>query len=163
MKKLNPSLRIMLLTMICITFTVLSANAQETTPPKTKSKAPNIQFDKTVHDYGQIMQGDAGECEFKFKNTGKEALILSNVFSSCGCTVPVWPKEPIMPGKSDIIKVKYNTNRLGTINKKVTVVSNAENGAIELFIKGNVSAVPAETSPDKSQSPVETQAPKQPF
>lgn len=161
MKKLNTSLRILFLTMICITFATLSTNAQETTTPKTKSKAPNIQFDKTVHDYGHIMQTNSGECEFKFKNTGKEALILSNVFSSCGCTVPVWPKEPIMPGKSDIIKVKYNTNRLGTINKKVTVVSNAENGAIELFIKGNVSAVPAETSPDKSQSPVETR--KEPF
>lgn len=163
MRKLNPSLRIFLLTTMCISFAVLTANAQEKTAPKTKSKAPVIQFEKTVHDYGQLMQGDDGECEFKFKNTGKEALILSNVFSSCGCTVPVWPKEPIMPGKTEVIKVKYNTSRLGTINKKVTVVSNAENGAIELFIKGNVSAKPAETLPEKSQSPVETQAPKQPF
>jgi hypothetical protein len=109
------------------------------------------------------MQGDNGECEFKFKNTGKEPLILSNVYSSCGCTVPSWPKEPIMPGKSEVIKVKYNTSRLGTINKKVTVISNAVNNPIELFIKGNVSAKPAETLPEKTQSPIETTAPAKPF
>ncbi len=164
MKKINNVLRILLMTTMCISFAALTASAQEKAAPKKKSKAPVIQFDKTTHDYGNIMQGDNGECEFKFKNTGKEPLILTNVYSSCGCTVPVWPTEPIMPGKTAVIKVKYNTTRLGTINKKVTVVSNAENGTIELFIKGNVSAKPEETLPDKTSSPVEsTQAPQKPF
>lgn len=165
MKKINNVLRILLMTTMCISFAALTANAQEkAAAPKKKSKAPVIQFEKTTHDYGNIMEGENGECEFVFKNTGKEPLILTNVYSSCGCTVPSWPKEPIMPKKSNVIKVKYNTTRLGTINKKITVISNAENGTIELFIKGNVSAKPQETLPDKTQSPVEsTQTPQKPF
>jgi hypothetical protein len=163
MKKINNLFRILLMTTICISFVSLTAYGQEKTPPKKKSKAPVIEFEKTVHDYGNIMEGDNGDCEFKFKNTGKEPLVLTNVYSSCGCTVPVWPTEPIMPKKTAVIKVKYNTTRLGTINKKITVISNAENGTIELFIKGNVSAKPQETLPDKTQSPVETQTPQKPF
>ena len=162
MRRLNKALHVIVLTTICISIAVLSVNAQSPKPSNKKSKAPKIIFDTTVHDYGNIMSGDDGTCEFKFKNTGKEPLILTNVYSSCGCTVPSWPKEPIMPGKSETSKVKYNTNRLGTINKKVTVVSNSENGTIELFIKGNVSAKPAETLPEKNQSPVE-QKNNQPF
>lgn len=162
MRSLNKSLRIVSVIMLLISFAFLPLSAQTNAPAK-KAKVPEIQFDKTVHDYGNIMQGDNGECEFKFKNTGKEPLILSNVYSSCGCTVPSWPKEPIMPGKSDVIKVKYNTSRLGTINKKVTVISNAVNNPVELFIKGNVSAKPAETLPEKTQSPIETTAPAKPF
>lgn len=162
MRSLNKSLRIVSVITLLISFAILPLSAQTKEPTK-KVKAPEIQFEKTVHDYGNIMQGDNGECEFKFKNTGKEPLILSNVYSSCGCTVPSWPKEPIMPGKSEVIKVKYNTSRLGTINKKVTVISNAVSTPIELFIKGNVSAKPAETLPEKTQSPIETTAPTKPF
>ena len=160
MEKIKFALRHMLMATICVTFVVFSANAQTNTSRK-KSKVPEIQFDKTVHDYGNIMQGDNGECEFKFKNTGKEPLILTNVYSSCGCTVPSWPKEPIMPGKSEEIKVKYNTTRIGTINKKVTVISNAVNTPVELYIKGKVSSKPAETLPEKTQSPLESTQKKQ--
>lgn len=158
--KNNKLVHVLCLLVLCFSFSTLSVQGQSKEDSKKKSKAPVIQFDKTTHDYGNIMQGDDGECEFKFKNTGKEPLILTNVYSSCGCTVPVWPKEPIMGGKTEVIKVKYNTSRLGTINKRVTVISNAENGTIELYIKGNISAKPAETLPEKSQSPVES---KQPF
>jgi uncharacterized protein (DUF58 family) len=97
-----------------------------------------IVFDKTVHDYGTIVQGADGNCEFKFTNKGKEPLVLSNVSSSCGCTVPVWPREPIAPGKSASIKVKYDTNRVGTFTKSITVNSNAANTPVVLQIKGNV-------------------------
>lgn len=111
-----------------------------------------IQFDKNVHDYGSIYQNDNGECEFTFTNTGKVPLVLTNVYSSCGCTVPSWPKEPTMPGKSNVIKVKYNTSRLGSINKTVTVESNAANGTVRLSIKGNVLIRPAETLPEKEDN-----------
>ena len=97
-----------------------------------------IVFAKTIHDYGTIVQGADGNCEFKFTNKGKEPLVLSNVTSSCGCTVPVWPREPIAPGKSGSIKVKYDTNRVGLINKSITVNSNAANNPVMLQIKGNV-------------------------
>ncbi len=97
-----------------------------------------IVFANTIHDYGTITQGADGNCEFKFTNKGKEPLVLSNVTSSCGCTVPVWPREPIAPGKSGSIKVKYDTNRVGVFTKSITVISNAANTPVMLQIKGNV-------------------------
>jgi len=132
------------------------------TPPKedaksnSKSKAAEIEFVKVVHDYGTIYQNENGECEFEFKNVGKEPLTLSNVSSSCGCTVPSWPREPIMPGKTAVIKVVYNTNRVGGINKTVTVFSNAEtNPKVELRIEGQVKPKQEEALPDKQQSPMQ--------
>ncbi|MFC2086425.1 DUF1573 domain-containing protein, partial [Bacteroidota bacterium] len=101
-------------------------------------KSPEISFDKLVHDYGTIEKGADGMCEFVFTNTGKEPLILENVRSSCGCTVPSWPKEPVKKKKTGTIKVKYNTNRVGTISKSVTVYSNAKNSPIKLKIIGKV-------------------------
>lgn len=111
--------------------------------------APVIEFDKVVHDYGVIDQHGDGKCEFKFTNTGKEPLILSNVRSSCGCTVPVWPRQPILPGQSDVIKVKYDTKRVGTINKSVQVYSNATKKTVVLKIKGKINA-------QKSKAPEKT-------
>jgi len=116
--------------MLC-TFS-LFAQTSKTTVKET------IVFDKTVHDYGTIVQNADGNCEFQFTNKGKEPLVLSNVSSSCGCTVPTWPREPIAPGKSASIKVKYDTNRVGLINKSITVSSNAANNPVVLQIKGNV-------------------------
>jgi hypothetical protein len=122
-----------------------------------KSNAAEIEFVKTVHDYGTIYEGGNGECEFEFKNVGREPLVLSNVTSSCGCTVPSWPKEPIMPGKTGVIKVKYNTSRIGAINKTVTVMSNAEqNPKVELRITGTVKPKQEESYPEKPQSPMES-------
>jgi hypothetical protein len=132
-------------------------NAQPATPPPNPN-APEITFEKTVHDYGMIIQGADGTSEFKFTNTGKEPLILSKPQSSCGCTVPTWPQEPILPGKSDVIKVTYNTNNVGPINKTVTVTSNAKTSRVVLSIKGTVNAKPAEQVPvktnDNSSAPI---------
>jgi hypothetical protein len=127
--------------------------AQDNTQPAAapaNPNAPEISFDKVVHDYGTIIQGADGTCEFKFTNTGKEPLILSKPQSSCGCTVPTWPQEPILPGKSDVIKVTYNTNNIGPINKTVTVSSNAKTSRVVLSIKGTVTAKPAEQVPLKT-------------
>lgn len=116
-----------------------AANAQNATAqPAQNPNAPVISFDKTTHDYGTVTKGGDGTCEFKFKNTGVEPLILSNVSSSCGCTVPEWPREPILKGKSASIKVKYDTNRIGPINKTVTVMSNAKEASVQLRIIGSV-------------------------
>jgi len=106
--------------------------------PVANPNAPVITFEKTTHDYGTIAKGGDGTCEFKFKNTGVEPLILSNVTSSCGCTVPEWPREPILKGKTASIKVKYNTDRIGPINKTITVVSNGKVSSIQLRIVGSV-------------------------
>jgi hypothetical protein len=100
--------------------------------------APEVTFNKTVHNYGALRKDADGRCEFTFTNTGTEPLILSNVKSSCGCTVPTWPKEPIQPGKSGTIKVVYDTKLIGAFEKTVTVISNAKNGTVVLTIKGDV-------------------------
>jgi len=121
----------LLFLMSFVTFGVL-AQANQT------AANDSIAFEKTIHDYGTITQGSDGNCEFKFTNKGKKPLILSNVRASCGCTVPEWPKEPILPGKEGVIKVKYNTNSQGSFNKSITVNSNAINETIVLQIKGNV-------------------------
>ncbi len=139
-------------TLAAVFFLAFAVNAQQPTtqdPQTDNPNAPEISFDKTVHDYGTITQGADGTCEFKFTNVGKEPLILSKPISSCGCTVPTWPQEPILPGKSDVIKVTYNTNNVGPINKTVTVYSNAKTNRVVLSIKGTVTAKPAETVPEK--------------
>jgi hypothetical protein len=97
-----------------------------------------IKFETISHDYGTLAQGGNGEYDFKFTNTGKVPLILKDVSSSCGCTVPVWTKEPINPGKTGSIKVKYDTNGIGNFIKTISVISNAKKSPVELTIKGNV-------------------------
>lgn len=113
----------------------------------------DIKLDKTVHDYGTIKQGENGDCEFKFVNNGKEPLVISNCQGSCGCTVPQCPKEPILPGKSGVIKVHYDTQRVGPIYKTVTINSNAKSGTQTVQIKGTVEAKPVEEAfPQNKQS-----------
>lgn len=133
-------------------FTV-SAQTTTTTAPTQTPDNPNaaeIIFDNLVHDYGTVQKGADGNCEFKFTNTGKEPLILSNVATSCGCTVPLWPKEPILPGKAGVIKVSYTKmNIVGPISKQITVFSNAKNGNVVLSIKGSV----VDTTPTTPEKP----------
>ncbi len=115
--------------------------------------AADISFSKTTHDYGTIYVGGDGNSEFEFTNTGKEPLVLSSVRSSCGCTVPSWPREPILPGKKEVIKVKYDTGRIGPINKTITVMSNAKTSPVVLKITGNVVKKAEEnTIPEKNIS-----------
>lgn len=116
----------------------VDASAQQAPAAVNNPNAADISFSKTVHDYGTIFVGGDGNCEFEFTNTGKEPLILSSVKSSCGCTVPSWPREPILPGKKETIKVKYDTNRIGMINKTITVMSNAKTSPVVLKITGNI-------------------------
>jgi len=131
-----------------VTLVFMFSSAQEKIG--NNPNAPVIDFDKLVHDYGTIYQNGNGVCKFKFTNTGKEPLILSKPKSSCGCTVPTWPKHPILPGQTEEIKVTYATKRIGPINKNVTIYSNAKNKQVILRIKGKVIAKPLNTVPEKS-------------
>ena len=141
----------LIMSFILVIFTALTLNAQDNaTAAPENPNAPEISFDKTVHDYGTLVQGADGTCEFKFTNTGKDPLILNKPVSSCGCTVPTWPQEPILPGKSDVIKVTYATHNIGPINKTVTVTSNAKTNRVVLSIKGTVAPKPADQSPEKA-------------
>ncbi len=104
---------------------------------------PAITVDKEVHDYGDVAFGGDGTCEFKVTNTGNEPLIMSKCKGSCGCTVPKCDPNPILPGESSIITVKYDTKRPGPISKSVTINSNAVNEPMKVVrIKGNVGPDP---------------------
>lgn len=98
-----------------------------------------IKFVQEVFDFGELPEGPKANAEFKFTNTGKEPLIISAAKGSCGCTVPVWPKEPILPGKTGVIKVEYNTEkRPGPFTKTVTLTTNAAESTTVLKIRGTV-------------------------
>ena len=116
----------------------ISMNGQTKEDIKKDYTGPVIEFENEVIDYGEIAANSDGNRIFKFKNTGKSPLIISNVKGSCGCTVPTKPEEPIMPGESGEIKVKYATNRIGPFSKTVTITSNAYESTVILRIKGRV-------------------------
>lgn len=97
-----------------------------------------ISFKTETVDYGTIAKGSDGVRVFEFTNTGDAPLIITDVKSSCGCTVPKKPEGPIAPGASSSIEVKYDTNRVGPIRKTVTVYSNAEQPITALKIKGEI-------------------------
>jgi hypothetical protein len=142
MKKLTTTLTLFF-------FAIASIFAQEANSVEAAGGA-EMTFESEVIDYGTIAQNADGVRTFKFKNTGTEPLIISNAKGSCGCTVPTWPKKPINPGESAEIKVKYATNRLGPINKSVTVMSNAKEKTKVLRIKGNV--IEKKTTPVKEET-----------
>ncbi len=151
MKKLFVLLSVLFM-MCSVTF----AQGQETTG---KQNGAEIIFKETNHNFGSIPFKGNGSCEFVFVNTGNEPLILTQPKSSCGCTVPEWPKQPILPGESNVIKVTYkNTDRPGNFNKYITVYSNAiVNKEVKLHIKGTVEPEPTDLSPltkDAISSPV---------
>ena len=136
------------------------------------SQGAEISFDKSTHDYGQIEKSANGECVFVFTNTGNQPLKISNAKGSCGCTVPQWPREEIAPGSTGEIRVRYDTKRVGVINKSVTIQSNAMNsdnitrakkdsegkvigGTSTIRIKGEVKAPKTNATPMKpAQGPV---------
>jgi hypothetical protein len=97
-----------------------------------------ITFDSLTINYGKILQGDNGTVDFKFTNTGDRDLKINKVRSSCGCTIPKKPDSLIAPGVSDLIKVNYDTERIGIINKTIIVNSNAANETVILKITGEV-------------------------
>jgi len=102
--------------------------------PKT-----DISFDKTHHDFGTIQQGEVVETQFILKNIGKNDLYIDQAKASCGCTVPEVTKDPIKPGKSTPIKVKFDSNgKQGIVEKAILITCNSKNTVEQLFIKVNI-------------------------
>jgi hypothetical protein len=97
-----------------------------------------LSFETSEIDYGTINQNADGERTFKFTNTGDAPIVITQVKTSCGCTVPSYSKTPILSGESSEIKVKYATNRIGVFKKTITVISNASEPTKILYIKGTV-------------------------
>ncbi len=116
-----------------------------TTSTSESASQAEIKFDKELHDFGTIPYSGNGSYEFRFKNTGKEPLIISDAQGSCGCTVPTYPKNtPIKPGETQVIKVTYDTKRPGNFTKTVTIHSNAKTPEKVITIKGVVESAPVE-------------------
>lgn len=111
-------------TLFIIFFISISFNAQE------------FKFEKETIDYGKISKGANGERIFVFTNIGDQPLIIKNIQSSCGCTVPKKPEEPIMPGEKGEIKVSYDTKRVGGFSKAITIFSNAKKARKIIKIRG---------------------------
>lgn len=103
-----------------------------------QAQQAEISFKSETIDYGQIAKGDDGLRVFEFTNTGTAPLIISDVKSTCGCTIPKKPSGPIAPGANSTIEVKYDTNRVGPIRRTITVYSNASEPMVALKISGEV-------------------------
>ena len=106
---------------------------------ETSNKQASIKFDKEEHDFGTLLQGEVVSYSFHFTNKGNMPLIISEVGSSCGCTVGDYPREPIAPGKTGDIKVTYNSaGHHGFQSRFLTVMSNTNPAKTILRIKGTV-------------------------
>lgn len=99
-------------------------------------------FEEETHDFGTLEQDGDASFVFKFINTGTEEIVITGAKGSCGCTVPTWPDKPIAPGASGEISVKYDSHRIGIIEKNVTISSNASIPQKMIYIKGNIVAKP---------------------
>jgi hypothetical protein len=114
------------------------------------TKFPEMIFEYTDWDFGTIQKGADCTYNFVFKNTGKSDLVITNVKSSCGCTAPSYTKEPVKKNDNGTISVKYDSNRIGSFHKTVTVYSNAKNSPVVISIKGKVEDIPVqETGSEK--------------
>ena len=127
-----------ILVVIVFLFSGFMACAQKTPVQKPLSNA-NIEFAEKQHDFGDVVKGESVSHKFEFKNTGTEPLIILNVQTTCGCTAPSWPKEPIPPGESGSIFVNFNSaKKIGRQNKIITVYSNGQKPEDKLKIVCNI-------------------------
>jgi hypothetical protein len=134
---------------VLVSLLVLFSCTQSKKEPAKNENNSKIEFENTTFDFGKIAFGSDGECVFRFTNTSNEALIINSVKTTCGCTNPKWPKDPVDPGKSGEIKVKYDTQIQGRFQKGITVFCNAANSPVKLLIKGEVQPDPAIASSSK--------------
>lgn len=103
------------------------------------SELTTVSIIDSSYDFGTITEGENVEYNFRFKNSGKYPLVVTEVSASCGCTVPEKPEQPIRPGETGFVKVKFNSDkRVGEARKTVTVISNASPAFPELILKGKV-------------------------
>lgn len=155
MRKLFFTMSLLLLAVVGMNGVYAQTTGEITTEEPVEPKdGPKISIDKEVHDYGTIEQYGDGTCVFTVTNTGNAPLIISFCKGSCGCTVPTCSKEPIAPGATTEITVKYDTKRTGMINKTVTINSNALNSPKKTVkIKGQVKPKPAGGAPTTTGGP----------
>ncbi|MEN8845862.1 MAG: DUF1573 domain-containing protein [Candidatus Arcticimaribacter sp.] len=144
---------ILSLSAIALTFTACGGNTEKKEAPATAveassakavSNAPVMTFDKTIHDFGSIQEGQKVETLFTFTNTGKSDLVISDARGSCGCTVPEYPKNTsIAPGATGQIRVSFDSSNKPNLQQKtVTISANTDSGRETIRIKAMVQADP---------------------
>ena len=121
-----------LLTICAVIFSVAFFTAMRA------DQAGEFKFEKETQDFGKIPQGKPVSFDFKFTNVGDEPLIISNVESTCGCTVPKYTSTPVKKGEVGVISVTYNAAAMGAFSKPLTIKSNAKTPVKYLYIKGEV-------------------------
>ncbi len=136
-KTVNTKLSTMKVILFMCLIGLTSLQAQNV---ETARATASIDFETEVIDFGTIEKNSDGVRVFSFSNTGNGPLIISDVKTSCGCTVPTYSKQAIMPGEDGEIEVKYDTKRLGSFSKTITVYSNANLSKKSLKIKGEIVA-----------------------
>jgi hypothetical protein len=129
---------------MAVAFSSCSKNEKKDEAKQANSKLPVFALiDSASYDFGTIQEGAIVEHEFKFRNDGEYPLILNNISSSCGCTTPEWPKDPIGPGKTSSVKVRFDSkHKAGPQVKTITVYANTDPANTELRLKGIVNAAP---------------------
>ena len=132
-----------LITAIILSVCSIQAFAQQQASPASvathvSATSGVLDFKSETIDYGVIQKNSNGERFFEFTNTGHTPIVISRVKASCGCTVPTKPKEPILPGETAQISVKYDTKRIGAFSKTITIISNASESTKMVKIKGKV-------------------------
>lgn len=144
---------ILFLSTLALTFTACGENTEKKETPATAveassakavSNAPVMTFDKTIHDFGTIQEGERVETLFTFTNTGKSDLVIVDARGSCGCTVPEYPKNtPIAPGATGQIRVSFDSSNKPNLQQKtVTISANTDSGRETIRIKAMVQADP---------------------
>ncbi len=117
---------------------------KEVTLAQGKKKEAQLSFVQSEYDFGDIIEGEITTYTFKFQNNGRKALLITNVLTSCGCTIAEWSKEPILPGKTGIITASFNTKgKIGKQYKTITVLSNAKNVQEKIAIQGTILPKPS--------------------
>jgi len=112
----------------------IAQDAEEDNKP-----GPELIFEEKSHDFGDIHQGDQVEHVFSFENSGDAPLVLTNVQTTCGCTAPKWPRQPIPPGQKGEITVKFNSaGKIGKQHKVIKIISNAKTPVTQISITTNI-------------------------
>lgn len=123
-------------TFLLIAFAFFIAGAQAQAPASSNAE---MAFEKESHDFGDINQGDAVKHTFKFTNTGTDALVISDIKTTCGCTTPQWTRDPVMPGERGEIVVQFNSSgKIGKQHKVVTIITNAKEPVKRVSIDANI-------------------------
>ena len=114
-------------------------NTADNSTTANAADAPVMKFDKDIHDFGKIKSGDKVTYDFKFTNTGKSPLIITDAVATCGCTKPVWPNAPIKPGESAAINVTFNSaGKMGLQDKMITITANTNPAQNKVHLIGEI-------------------------